>query len=260
MNQTATHRTSVPAPATTGGLPLIPAPRELRGFPLGTVILRLGLLPEEPINTALAECDRAKRQLGRYLVEQGLLDEAALARALATQKGLPFLDADGLVPDPAALELLNAHTARTIGALPVGFEGEAPVVAIADPTNERVLEQVRAALAREVVFAVTAPDALAAALAAVYSSAPGEVVQHPASAALAQAHAPEVGSTVFRVALTLTTSERLDVAFVADAASAEKRRKSLIDQLKRGTWPLVGERAIRPEAVVSIDVIETQLA
>src|SRR5436190_20481428 len=112
-----------PTPDATPALPLLPAVRELRGFPLGTILLRLGFLPEEAINEALAAAEAERRPLGRLLVDRGLIGEAQLAHALATQKGLPFVDAVEIAPDAKALELLPAHAAHTLGALPLGLDG-----------------------------------------------------------------------------------------------------------------------------------------
>jgi hypothetical protein len=246
----------IQTPESGDALPLAPAPRELRGFPLGTVMLRLGLLAEETINEALSACARTHMPLGRYLVGQGLVDDADLARALAFQKGLPFLEADGVVPDPAAAGLLTGHSARTIGALPFGFDNGVPVVAIGDPTNERALEQIREALPDGVLFAVAAPDRIADAIAAVYGlPEPARLVSLPAPR---PEPAPEPAG-IHRVVLCLVTGERLEFAAVDAREPAERRRKGLIAQLKRGDWPVVGERAIRPEAVVSIDLVESRL-
>src|ERR671936_1903513 len=121
-------------PPTTA-VPLVDPIRELRGYPLGTILLRLGFVAEGPINEALVEAERARKPLGRFLVERGALEEGQLARALASQKGLPFVELEEVTPDRSVPGLLSAHTANRLGALPLGYAGEVPIVAVAAATR-----------------------------------------------------------------------------------------------------------------------------
>ena len=59
---------------------------------LGDVLLSANALQPEQLAGALNLQMESGRQLGTILVEQGLLDNRALTRALATQLGLPTID------------------------------------------------------------------------------------------------------------------------------------------------------------------------
>src|SRR5919202_2527711 len=123
-----------PTPPPAGGpptttVPLVDPVPELRGYPLGTILLRLGFVAEGPANEALVEAERARKPLGRLLVERGALEEGQLARALASQKGLPFVEVEEVTPDPRVAGLLSANLANRLGALPLGYAGEVPIVA-----------------------------------------------------------------------------------------------------------------------------------
>jgi hypothetical protein len=83
------------------------------------------------------------------LVESGQLGEADLGRLLADQKGLRFVELSSVSPDPAATTLLTAEKAHMFAALPIGFEDGVPLVAVADPSNELVTENLRRALKQE---------------------------------------------------------------------------------------------------------------
>jgi MshEN domain len=137
-----------PAPATA---PAAPSPEEVAnlGVPLGTLIFRAGLLTEEQLEDALQEGVRSGKRLGEVLLESGLIDERDLGRLLADQKGLRFVELPHLALDPAATALLSAERAHMFAALPVGFEEGVPVVAVADPSNELVTENLRRALGRD---------------------------------------------------------------------------------------------------------------
>jgi Type II secretion system (T2SS), protein E, N-terminal domain len=119
------------------------------GVPLGTLIFRAGLLTEEQLEDALQEGVRSGKRLGEVLLESGLLDERDLGRLLADQKGLRFVELSGIALDPAASALLSAEKAHMFAALPVGFEDGVPLVAVADPSNELVTENLRRALGSE---------------------------------------------------------------------------------------------------------------
>ena len=89
---------------------------------------------------------RTGRRLGEVLIERGLLDERDLGRLLAGQKGLPFVEVTASDAEPAALEKLSEQNARHQVALPLRHEGGQLVVAVADPSNELMLENLRRTL------------------------------------------------------------------------------------------------------------------
>ncbi|HYZ18580.1 MAG TPA: hypothetical protein VE615_03460, partial [Gaiellaceae bacterium] len=77
-----------------------PEPAAMRDVPLGTLIFRAGLLAEEQLEDALQEGMRSGKRLGEVLLERGWLHERDLGRLLAGQKGLPFVELSGVMPDP----------------------------------------------------------------------------------------------------------------------------------------------------------------
>jgi hypothetical protein len=144
--------------------------RERPDAPLGTLIFRAGLLPAETIESALEEGVKTGKRLGEILTERGLISEVDLARLLAGQKGLEFVTLREQIVDPTAASLFTEEQARLFRALPYSFDGELPVVAIADPTDEVLIRNIREALGREDArFVVTARGELAEIAADVYS-------------------------------------------------------------------------------------------
>jgi hypothetical protein len=152
---------------------------DMRDVPLGTLVFRAGLLPEEKLEQALQEGIKSGKRLGEILLERGLVSESDLGHLLAGQKGLPFVDLDPTAIDPTAPPLLHPEKARLHGALPIGFESGIPVVAVADPSNDLVVENVRRALNCEPVLVVAGRDALYRAIDASYGSQPAEAPVAP---------------------------------------------------------------------------------
>jgi hypothetical protein len=161
----------VPAEAAPPGLTVA----DMRDVPLGTLIFRAGLLPEEKLEEALQEGIKSGKRLGEVLLERGLVSENDLGRLLAGQKGLPFVELDPSAVDPTAPPLLHPEKARLHSALPIGFESGVPVVAVTDPSNDLVVENVRRALNCEPVLVVAGRDALHRTIDAVYGGTPQPV-------------------------------------------------------------------------------------
>jgi hypothetical protein len=180
-----------PVPEATPPAPAEPAAgiavADMRDVPLGTLVFRAGLLPEERLEEALQEGMKTGKRLGEILLERAWVSETDLGRLLAGQKGLPFVELDPAAIDPTAPPLLPAEKARLHGALPVGFEAGVPIVAVADPSNDLVVENVRRALACEPMLVVAGRDALHRAINYAYGAethvqAPAEVAAEPIAA------------------------------------------------------------------------------
>ena len=116
---------------------------------------------------------RSGKRLGEVLLESGLLDERDLGRLLADQKGLRFVELSGFAHDPSATALLSAEKAHLFAALPVGFEDGVPLVAVADPSNEHVTENLRRALGKEPRLVVASRSDLHATIDRLHAT-PGE--------------------------------------------------------------------------------------
>jgi len=84
------------------------------------------------------------------------LSERDLARLLAAQMGLPFLDLEGSRIDPTAAHLLSEDDARMYAALPVALVEGRALLAVARPTNEPAIRRVAEKLGREIDVAVAA--------------------------------------------------------------------------------------------------------
>jgi hypothetical protein len=171
-----------PLPAPIGG--------GMRDVPLGTLIFRAGLLAEEQLEDALQEGMRTGKRLGEVLAERGLIKDGDLGRLLAGQQGLPYVEVSTLSVDPEAMRLLPDNIARMQNALAFALEDGVPVVAVADPTNELVIENVRRALGTEPGLVVAAHGELAKKINEVYSPSAAQPVEAAPAPVAAPAPAP----------------------------------------------------------------------
>jgi len=129
-------------------------------LPLGTLLVRDGLITAEQLELALAEKERTAHRLGEIVLSHGWVVASTLARLLAEQHHLEYVDLPHTTIDPAAASLLPEKLARRYEALPVRFLADNLVlVAVGDPTNVVASDDLRLALGLNVRLAVAAlPD------------------------------------------------------------------------------------------------------
>ena len=86
---------------------------------LGDVLLERGLATPEQVYEAGQEQRRVGRSMGRVLVDQGVISEADLVRALAAQIGLDYVDLGDALIDPSASALVPGAVCRRHMLVPV---------------------------------------------------------------------------------------------------------------------------------------------
>ena len=154
--------------------------------PLGTLIFRAGLLAEEQLEDALQEGMRTGKRLGEVLIERGWIAEKDLGRMLAGQKGLPYIEVTAADAQPDALRALPEQNARLQVALPLRYDNGELTVAVADPSNELVIENLRRALGAEPQLVVAPHGELLRAIGEAYANLaaapPAQPLSEPAPA------------------------------------------------------------------------------
>src|SRR5581483_11461005 len=90
---------------------------------LGEILVRMGVLDDWRLRTALAEQKKWGGGLGNTLLRLQYVSREHLLAALAAQQGVPNVDLDGVVPDPEALQCINWHCARLRHVVPLRLEG-----------------------------------------------------------------------------------------------------------------------------------------
>ena len=111
------------------------APRRL----LGQILKEFGLIHEGMVQEALSMQREKSGRIGEILISMQCVGPADVARALASQAGLPFHDLQAQPPAQDALGKIDLATARAFGILPVSLAGKTLKVAIVDPANVAML-------------------------------------------------------------------------------------------------------------------------
>jgi type IV pilus assembly protein PilB len=169
---------------------------------VGSLLIRDSVITGEQLDEVLVEKDRTGQRVGDILVERGWATTADLARALAEQWNLEFVDILTAEIEPEAIKLLPEPTARRYRALPIRYLSKNLVlVAISDPTDILGLDNVKLSLDVNLKFCLADPADLERSIDQIFS-------QRPALHVVDEA-----------IALTEEGEERLDLAAVNEDAS-----------------------------------------
>ena len=129
-----------------------------------------GLVSEAQLREGRAHQRNRGIRIGEALVQLGHLDEVSVARMVAKQNGLPFVDlAKGTIA-PAVRERVPAELALEQGLIPVKEKDDGLIVAVDDQLKRIVADQLSFLLGCEVTVALAAPGALQSALRRYYGA------------------------------------------------------------------------------------------
>jgi hypothetical protein len=232
---------------------------EMRSYPLGTLVVRSGLMPLETVNRALGEAAESGRRLGEVLLEYGL-PERDLTRLLAAQHGQEFVDLTEYPIDHAIAHQLPRPAAEMYCALPLRLDGECTLVAVPDADNAAHLTRLREALHGPIRLVTAARSDIKDAIQRVHEPQPGPIMQM-AMAEVAATRASEVPEPapepgpIYRVEVTLASGATLLVAETSDFEHAKDIGTRVIDEAEAGGSVAVGDATIDGRQVVSVDVL-----
>ncbi len=121
---------------------------------LGSLLVRAGVITPADLQKALAVVDAENRRLGEVLVEKGLTTEEQIQHFVGIQLGYPTLRLDRTYIDLEVARLLPQKFSQRYGVLPLyrTETGTGPVIVVAmtDPTNIMIQDEVRKALGEDI--------------------------------------------------------------------------------------------------------------
>jgi len=169
---------------------------------IGSLLIRDSVITDEQLDEALAEKDRTGHRVGDILAERGWATTADLARALAEQWNLEFVDILTTEIEPEAVKLLSEPIVRRYRALPIRFlSNDLVLVAISDPTDILGLDNIKLSLDVNLKFCLADHNDLERSIDQIFNQRP---TLHVVDEALAPVEEGE---------------ERYDLALVSDEAS-----------------------------------------
>jgi type IV pilus assembly protein PilB len=113
------------------------------GDRLGQILIEDGLITREQLGLALTEQKQSQSRLGYALVKLGFVAEIEVTKVLARQFRMPAVDLSRFEVDTRILKLIPSDLAVRSVVLPLKREGRTLTVAMADPTDLGLLEDLK---------------------------------------------------------------------------------------------------------------------
>jgi type IV pilus assembly protein PilB len=110
---------------------------------LGQLLVKDNLISGADLETALERQKSSKGSLGRILSEMGIVNEWEIAAALGKHLNVPFITLSQYEIDPEIVRSIPRDIARKYRIVPVDRMGDVLTVALSDPSNIYVLDELR---------------------------------------------------------------------------------------------------------------------
>jgi len=152
----------------------LPPVEQLRGRPLGRILMKMGVLSREKVH----ECLEIQKQrggnvrIGQIFLELGLVDETQLQVALAAKRGMEYTSIDGLDIAGDVIEKVPTQMAKTYHILPIAYSKDKNelTVALDNVDNFRATDDLRTLMGFNVTAKMTDRDSLESALTKYYET------------------------------------------------------------------------------------------
>jgi len=108
------------------------------------MLLEEGLLTRSDLDRAQARQLETGETLSRVLVDEEMVPEGDLVKVLARHVGVEFVRLSEIAIDPSASMLVPETIARRHTVIPIGYDNGRLVLAMADPGNVLVIDDIRA--------------------------------------------------------------------------------------------------------------------
>jgi type IV pilus assembly protein PilB len=122
-----------------------------------SIIRDRGLIDDMQLEEVTAEFNRTGRPVGEILADYGLLDVDTQLQIIAEYLGTEVVNLAEVDFNPELIETVPAGTARMYQCLPVALFGDTVRVALVDPLNAAVVDELGFSLGKQVQLVVADP-------------------------------------------------------------------------------------------------------
>jgi len=102
-----------------------------------------GAMDEDAVRKAMDAATGERVPLATFIADRKLVQPAALAAAYSLEFGMPLVDPLAIDPEQSAIALVKEELLRKHHVLPLFKRGSRMFVGIADPTDNRALEELK---------------------------------------------------------------------------------------------------------------------
>ncbi|MDR0952410.1 MAG: GspE/PulE family protein [Oscillospiraceae bacterium] len=137
---------------------------------LGDLLLSIGLITQQQLDSALQQQRGTGKRLGNVLVETGFVSEQQLIEALQLQLGIEFVDLSKTVIPAEMAQLLPKSISKKYGVVPLKVVKDSLYLAMSDPLNFMATEEVKRATRKKVIPVIATSAAVDRAIMTLYGS------------------------------------------------------------------------------------------
>ena len=131
---------------------------------LGQVLKGRGAVRESQVQEALEEQRANGGLIGQCFVALGICTQGDIVMGLAEQGGMETVDLANVTPSQEVLDMVDSSMAHAFTLIPLRLDGDTLVVALGDPQNTAVLQDLGFSAGREVRGAVADAEAIKSAV------------------------------------------------------------------------------------------------
>jgi len=131
---------------------------DLSAQPLLALLRERGMIDDMQIEEVVAEHTRSGRPVNQILVDYGLIDSDTQLQIMAEHLGSEVVQINELDLTPEVIAAIPASLARSVQCLPVGFNGNTVRVALVDPMNPSVIDEIGFGSGRDIQVVVADPQ------------------------------------------------------------------------------------------------------
>ncbi len=124
---------------------------------LGEILYKAGLVKKEALIEAIKTGKSNNKRLGQVLLDLKLIDEETLAKALAKQFGLKYVNLDQVTIPPDAVKIVPEDLIRRHSILPLSVANGRLKLIIGDPMDLDMMDSVRLRLNTELECYLASP-------------------------------------------------------------------------------------------------------
>ncbi|MBU0534409.1 MAG: Flp pilus assembly complex ATPase component TadA [Candidatus Omnitrophica bacterium] len=117
---------------------------------IGEILKDKGLITEEQLENALSDQRASGKLLGKILVDKGFVSEADILSVLSVQLGMKEINLSQIKIPKDLLDRVPSSIAKAYKIVPIRMESNTLVVAMGDPMNVQILDDLRFMLDCEV--------------------------------------------------------------------------------------------------------------
>ncbi len=141
---------------------------------LGKIFVEKGFITPEQLKNALSIQEKTGERLGDILLNLGYVTETDIAKVLAEQQKIPFVEIEPKSLDKSISKIIPLNFCEKYNLVPVGEGNSSITVAVVDPLNLIALDDIRMITSKDVKVVVSTKSLISRAIDALYRGGFGQ--------------------------------------------------------------------------------------